>query len=161
MIESTEASTNNPADDARRLAVTCAHIADQLRGENIVVLDMGPLLEITDYFVLVTGNNRRQIRAIGEEIIVRLKKHKVQRTNMDGMDSGVWVLTDFDRVVIHIFNEEAREFYDLDGLWADAARIDWNAEPALAEEPALTEEPEGPAVPGAQEEAEGPRAEGE
>ena len=134
----TETADHTPAKqggaDARRLAATCARIADQLKGENIVVLHMAPMLAITDYFVLVTGNNRRQIRAIGEEIIVRLKQHGIQRTNMDGMDAGVWVLTDFGGVVIHIFNEEAREFYDLDGLWADAERVDWNAEPVLEDE---------------------------
>ena len=125
MTESRDPTPPKGADDSRRLAATCARIADDLKGENIVVLDMASLLEITDYFVLVTGTNRRQIRAIGEEIIVRLKKHGIQRTNMDGMDAGVWVLTDFGGVVIHIFNEEAREFYDLDGLWADAERLDW------------------------------------
>ena len=140
MTEPTDFSPQKGGAGARRLAATCARIADELKGENIVVLDMAPLLEITDFFVLVTGNNRRQIRAIGEEIIVRMKAHGIQRTNMDGMDAGVWVLTDFGGVVIHIFNEEAREFYDLDGLWADAERIDWTATPGLSDADSVSEE---------------------
>jgi ribosome-associated protein len=120
-----------PPRDGRRLAVECARLADQLKGLEIVVLEVGPYIGITDYFVLVTGTNRRQIRAIGEEIVVKMKRHGIQRTNMDGMDSGVWVLTDFGGVVIHIFNEEAREYYDLDGLWADARRVDWKNEPGF------------------------------
>jgi ribosome-associated protein len=120
-----------PPRDARRLAVECARIADRLKGENVVVLEVGPLIAITEYFVLATGSNRRQIRAVGEEILARMKGHGIQRTNVDGMDSGVWVLTDFGGVVVHIFNEEAREYYDLDGLWADAPSLDWKTEPGF------------------------------
>jgi len=120
-----------PPRDGRRLAVECARLADKLKGLEVVILEVGPYIGITDYFVLVTGTNRRQIRAIGEEIVVKMKRHGIQRTNMDGMDSGVWVLTDFGGVVIHIFDEEAREYYDLDGLWADAKRVDWRNEPGF------------------------------
>jgi len=111
--------------------VECARLADKFKGLDIVVLDMAPLIEITDYFVIVTGTNRRQIRAIGEEIITRMKKQGLLRTNMDGMESGVWVLADFGSVVLHILNEDARAFYDLDGFWADADRIDWQEEPGF------------------------------
>jgi len=117
--------------DSRRLAVECARLADTLKGLDIVVLEMGNLIGITEFFVLVTGTNRRQIRAIGEEIIVRLKRLGIHRSHMDGKESGVWVLTDFGGVVVHIFNEEARAYYDLDGLWADAKRVEWKGEPGF------------------------------
>jgi ribosome-associated protein len=120
-----------PPRDARRMAVECARLADQLKGERIVVLDVEPLIEITDYFVLISGNNRRQIRAISEEITLAMKRRGIPRASMDGLDSGVWVLVDFESVVVHVFNEEARSYYDLDGLWADAARVDWSDEPGF------------------------------
>ncbi|MBN2490720.1 MAG: ribosome silencing factor [Planctomycetes bacterium] len=117
--------------DARRTAVECARLADRLKGEHIVVLEVEPLIEITDFFVVITGTNRRQIRAISEEIVLAMKRRGLQRTALDGLDAGVWVLADFGDVVVHVFNEEARAYYDLDGLWADAARVDWNGEPGL------------------------------
>lgn len=120
---------------SKQLAVECARLADKFKGLDIVVLDMAPLIEITDYFVIVTGTNRRQIRAIGEEIVTRMKKLGLHRTNMDGMESGVWVLADFGTVVLHILNEDARAYYDLDGFWADADRVDWEKEPGF-EDPA-------------------------
>ncbi len=117
--------------DPKRLAVECARIADKLRAERIRVLEMGPLIEITDYFVLASGNNRRQIRAITEEIVTQMKARGIHRHNLDGLDTGVWVLTDFSTVVVHVFNEEARDYYDLDGLWADAVEVDWAQEPGF------------------------------
>ncbi len=129
-----------PPTDARRLAVECARLGDAFKGENITVLEMGSLIEITDYFVIMNGNNRRQIRAIGEEIIQQMKGQGIYRTHMDGLDSAVWVLTDFGDVIVHIFNEEARDYYDLDGLWADAPRVDWQQEPGFeagGEKPAV------------------------
>jgi ribosome-associated protein len=90
---------------------------------NLVVLDVAELTSIADVFIICSGRSNRQVNAIAESIIVDLKKHKIKPLSVEGTSQGHWVLLDYGHVVMHVFYEPVREFFDLEGLWADAKRI--------------------------------------
>ena len=105
-------------------ALAVADAANEKKGEDLVILDVAPILAIADVFVLVSGSNVRQVRTIVEEIEKGLKDIDGSRPiSVEGLDDASWVLLDYGDVVVHVFLNETREYYDLDRLWADAARI--------------------------------------
>jgi len=106
-------------------AKRAARIADGLRAHNIVILDVRKLCEITDFLVICTGDNRRQLRAIRSRVASDLKALGLRAAHVEGEDDSGWVLLDFADVVVHVFDEEAREFYDLELLWGDAPKVKW------------------------------------
>jgi ribosome-associated protein len=90
-----------------------------------VVLDVGDLLGITDHFVITSGSNARQVRTIAEEVerLVKAEGGGAPRC-IEGLDDARWVLLDYGDFVVHVFLEEARNFYNLERLWADAPRVE-------------------------------------
>jgi len=109
------------------LALAAARTADDNRGTDIVVLDVRKLTSIFDYFVLVTGTSRRQLHAISEEIDDRLEKELGdERMGVEGYAESRWILLDYGSVVVHLFDEETREYFALEDLWADANRVEWS-----------------------------------
>jgi ribosome-associated protein len=89
-----------------------------------VILDVGDLVGYTDYMVVVSARNPRQVRAIAESVRQDLKQqHAMLPVGVEGTESARWVLVDYDDVVLHVFLEEARNFYDVEGLWADAHKL--------------------------------------
>ena len=91
---------------------------------DIVLLDVGGLTSIADVFIVCSGRSNRQVSAIAEHVQRHLKKHKIRPLSMEGAKEGHWVLLDYGHVIFHIFYKSVREFYDLEGLWADAERIE-------------------------------------
>ena len=91
---------------------------------DLVVLDVRELSSIADVFIICSGRSNRQVMAIAEHIQVDLKKHGITPLSVEGKKEGHWVLLDYGHVVIHVFYEPVRSFYDLEGLWIDAERID-------------------------------------
>ncbi|MBW1695292.1 MAG: ribosome silencing factor [Deltaproteobacteria bacterium] len=89
----------------------------------IVVLDVRALTSISDVFIICHGRSNRQVMAIAEHILEYLKKHKIRPISVEGMKEGHWVLMDYGHVIIHVFYESVRYFYDLEGLWIDAKRV--------------------------------------
>jgi len=90
---------------------------------NLVVLDVAELTSIADVFIICSGRSSRQVNAIADSIVVNLKKHKIKPLSVEGTGEGHWVLLDYGHVIIHVFYEPVREFFDLEGLWVDAKRI--------------------------------------
>lgn len=115
---------------SRANAVVAAAIADQLRGQEILVLDLTGITSIVDFFVIVTGTSHRQLHAIADEVNRKLKRDDGnRRLSIEGYRTeGNWILTDYGDVVLHVFTAEGRSLYNLEQLWADAPRIDWKAE---------------------------------
>ncbi|HHI79454.1 MAG TPA: ribosome silencing factor [Planctomycetes bacterium] len=109
---------NNVED--KEILETAVRIAQDKKGEEIRILDVSQNLGITDFFLLVSADNRRQAQAICAEIDTTMKRSGVPKAKIEGYQEGWWILLDFDTVVIHIFQEEARRFYDLDNLWGDS-----------------------------------------
>ena len=91
---------------------------------NLVVLDVQNLTSIADVFIICSGQSNRQVNAIADAAIGHLKKHKIKPLSVEGTGEGHWVLMDYGDVVIHIFYEPVREFFDLEGLWVDAKRVE-------------------------------------
>ena len=91
---------------------------------NLVALDVHELTSFADIFIICSGRSNRQVNAIAEHIQIDLKKHKIKPLSVEGVGDGHWVLLDYGHVIIHVFYEPMREFYDLEGLWVDARRIE-------------------------------------
>lgn len=108
-----------PASDARTIALLAAEAADAKHAESVVVLDLRGQTLVTDYFVLCTGTSRVQLRAITDGVAEALAPHR-SRPRREGDEAAQWVLLDYGDVVVHVFGPEARAFYRLERLWADA-----------------------------------------
>ena len=89
----------------------------------LVVLDIRDLSSVADAYIICSGRSNRQVSAIADHIQADLKKHKKKPLCVEGLKEGHWVLMDYGHVIIHVFYEPIRQFYDLEGLWADAERI--------------------------------------
>ena len=122
-----------PAPDTSRRAAVAARAADDKQGSEIVVLDVGDIISITERFVLVSAANTRQVRTIVEEVEAALKGYGDDGPRaIEGLDDASWVLMDFGDVIVHVFLAETRAFYDLDRLWGDAPVEEWDT-PAQAQ----------------------------
>ena len=107
--------------DSKKLAQLCRDFADNKKAENIAVLDVRKLSSVTDYFVIATGTSQPHLRAIIGEITDRLRdEHDLRPARTDGMTTGAWAVLDYFGVIVHVMHTEARERYDLEGLWGDA-----------------------------------------
>lgn len=110
--------------DSKKLALLCYELADNKKAENIVILDVRKLSGITDFFVIASGNSEPHLKAITQEITVRLKEdHGLYAEGTDGTMPTNWVALDYFDVIVHLMLTETREFYDLEGLWGDAPRL--------------------------------------
>jgi ribosome-associated protein len=110
--------------DPRELAVLAATAAAEKKATDIVVLDVGETLVITNFFVVATGGTARQVSAIIDEVDVALKAAGARVLGREGEAEGSWVLLDYGDVVVHVFQPEEREFYRLEKLWSDAGRVE-------------------------------------
>ncbi len=124
------------------IVLTAAHAASSKKAERIVILDVSQQLVITDHFVICHGNNDRQVRTIAEEVErVLLERERIKPFRREGQQEGRWVLLDYIDFVVHVFNVDEREYYDLERLWSDAPRtmfedsehVEGADEPAAAE----------------------------
>ena len=97
---------------------------------NLVILDVHNLSSIADILIICSGRSNRQVKAIAEHIRMNLKEQGIRPLNIEGQKEGQWVLMDYAHVIIHIFYEPVRTFYDLEGLWADAKRVRTESLPA-------------------------------
>ncbi len=117
-------TTQSAAERSLQLALAAARTAHENRGEDIVVLDMRSITPVFDYFVIATGNSRRQLHAISEEIDHCLEDELGdQRMGLEGYNESSWILLDYGTVVVHLFDQEKREYYALEQLWDTAARV--------------------------------------
>ncbi len=108
-------------DPEVQLAIRCA---SEKQAFSIVALDLRNIASFTEFFIIASGANQRQVQAIADEISEQLKKQlKIRPVRIEGYGGAEWVLLDYGDFVVHIFNKESREFYDLERLWRDAARV--------------------------------------
>lgn len=113
------------ASDSLALALAAARTAAENRGQNVAVLDTRSVTSEFDYFVIATGTSRRQLRAMSEEIDHTLEDDLGdRRLRIEGFVESRWIVLDYGSVVIHLFDDEARRYYDLENLWAEAQRVD-------------------------------------
>lgn len=105
-------------------AVKIGEILNNKKAEDVSVLKVAGITSITDYYVIATAKNTVHAKSLCDEIEEKLKKDNVSPTNIEGYQSAMWILMDYNNVIVHIFYEETRKFYDLERLWMDAQRID-------------------------------------
>ena len=111
--------------DSKTWALIAARAADSRKGTDIVVQEVRKNLIITDFFVIITGANNRQVDAISEAVEEALRKEAgIKPIGREGLDELTWVLLDYGDFVVHVFQPELREFYRLEALWSDAPLID-------------------------------------
>ncbi len=126
MTESETAAARRPAEpESRAVAVAAARAASDKQASRIVVLDVHEPIVITDYFVICTASSARQTRTVIEEIERVSREMGVKPIRREGEGDAGWWLLDYFDVVVHVFSEEDREYYDLERLWRDAPVVDW------------------------------------
>jgi len=120
---------NLATEDIKRWSKQAALAADEKLGKDTVLLDVGTLVGITDIFVITSGSNYRQVRAIVEEIeeqMLLLDGPKAETVEgREYQEGSIWVLLDYGGFIVHVFDEETRAIYDLERLWNDCPRIEW------------------------------------
>ena len=99
-----------------------ANLALELKGDDVIVLDLRGISSATDHFLLASGRSDTQVKAIADHITDELKKEGVRPAHVEGKQTGRWVLLDYIDFVVHVFHPQAREFYQLENLWGDAPR---------------------------------------
>jgi ribosome-associated protein len=125
LSEDTPLARRKPNKQAKEFAQTAARIAQERRCTDIVVLDLRGLSPATDYFVIATGTSERQMRTVADEVSAAGRERGISRFGRAGYEQGRWILLDFVDVVVHLFDHEYRQFYDLELLWGDAEKIDY------------------------------------
>lgn len=103
-----------------------AECLDNKKGRRITVLEVGELTSISDYFVIASGGSAAQVKAMADEVEEKLREVGFAPVHMEGYQVATWILLDYSDVVVHIFLEETREFYDIERLWTDAKKIELN-----------------------------------
>ena len=110
--------------DGQQLATLCAEIGAESKGEDINILDVRKMSSFTDFFVIMSGRSTRHVQALAESMENELRSKRINTSRAEGLSEGKWVLLDFNDVVVHVFYHEQRGFYDLEGLWHDAPRVE-------------------------------------
>ncbi len=115
-----EAETSDELDE--RILGSLQAASDK-KALNLVVLDLREIATFTDYFVIASGNNERQVQAISDEVFEKLKKSGTAAARVEGYKSAEWILLDYGDFIVHVFSDKARKFYDLERLWRESKRI--------------------------------------
>lgn len=130
-------STNSQAEtrstDARARALAAARVAEESRGKDVRVLDLRGITQLFDYFVVATGASRRQLHAMADEIELVMKKEMHDsRRGMEGYEEGRWIVLDYGDVVVHLFDAESRDYWDIEQLWSGCKTVPLPAESGAA-----------------------------
>lgn len=119
---------------------TALNAANDKKALDPIVLDLREIASFTDYFVITSGTNVRQVQAIADEVVEQLKKQGTRAARMEGYNTGEWVLVDYGDFIVHVFDSKSRQFYDLERLWRDAARVPLPADAAGGNDSSLRNE---------------------
>lgn len=109
-------------------AQAAAKLLDEKKAENINLIKIEEISSLADYFVIATGRGETHVRSLADELEEKLKAQGAAPARVEGYRSNSWILLDYTSVVVHVFTQEARDFYDLDRLWADGIKVDWQDE---------------------------------
>lgn len=112
------------ADELDERILTALQAANDKKALDPIVLDLRQIASFTDYFVITSGANERQVQAISDEVFERLKKSGVAAARVEGYKSAEWILLDYGDFIVHVFADKARKFYDLERLWRESKRVE-------------------------------------
>ncbi len=114
---------HEPANSSKKLALLAAQLASDKKGHDLCLLEVGRVSIVADYFLLVTGTSAVQVHTICDHLTESLKKEGYYALRIEGYREGWWAVLDYGGLVIHVFQPEARIFYDLERLWSEAPRV--------------------------------------
>lgn len=109
--------------DGREKVLLCVRFALEKKAYDLVVMEVGPLTSLADYFLICTGRSDTQVQAITQSVEENLGRLGIRPLSVEGYPHGQWVVIDYGDVVVHVFDEPVREFYDLERLWSRAPRV--------------------------------------
>jgi ribosome-associated protein len=119
-------STYTPQSDALRIAKVAAQAADEKQATDVTVLDVGEILAITDLFVVASAGNKRQVRTICDAITDAVRRETGRSPlSSEGVTEQQWILIDYGSVVVHVFDDETRRFYEIERLYRDVPAVSW------------------------------------
>ncbi|MHC1701341.1 MAG: ribosome silencing factor [Humidesulfovibrio sp.] len=107
-----------------------ARMLDEKQGEQIVLLDVAGICPIAEQLLMVTAKGQRHAQALADALLHLAKERDVASLGLEGYQTGTWILLDFNDVIVHVFQEDLRSFYNIEGLWSEGRRVDWSAAPA-------------------------------
>ncbi|MGC9196466.1 MAG: ribosome silencing factor [Syntrophobacteraceae bacterium] len=132
MVELSAPALSGPKQDdvgtlmsSRDKAILCAREAVSYKALDLIVLDVARFSSLADYFIICSAKSSRQVQGIADNLERGLRTHGIKPLGSEGKSEGHWVLMDYADVIIHIFYEPVREFYDLESLWSEASMLDW------------------------------------
>ena len=105
-------------------ALLCARVATDHKAKDPLVFNVAEIVSFADYFVICSGRSTRHVQAIAEHIETALRQHRIRPLGVEGLTESQWVLLDFDDVIVHVFYQPMRAFYDLEGLWWEAHQVE-------------------------------------
>ncbi|SPF50919.1 conserved hypothetical protein [Syntrophobacter sp. SbD1] len=117
--------------NSKERAVVCAREALGFKALDLVLLDVSRFSSFADYFIICSGKSSRQVQGIADNLEEELRARGLKPIGTEGKREGHWILMDYGDVIIHVFYEPVRYFYDLESLWSEAPKVDWEQEPNL------------------------------
>ena len=118
---------------SRDLAIVAARAADDMKATDTLVLEVGPILAITEYFVITSASNRRLVRAVSDDVEAKVREATGRSPlRVEGAREQQWVLIDYGDIVVHVFSDETRSFYEIERLYRDAPVIEWTDSTSVA-----------------------------
>jgi ribosome-associated protein len=120
-------STLKGEERAKEIALKAAKALDEKKAKDIRIIYVNKQTIIADYFVIAAGTSRTQVNALADEVEYKLGLEGIDPTKVEGRGQGTWVLLDYDSVLVHVFNPQSREYYNLEKLWADGEEIPFEA----------------------------------
>jgi ribosome-associated protein len=117
-----DTSVSTP-ESSRELALSIADILAETPASDSVVLDIRELSSFADFFVICSGENERQLRAISEKLQEELREHGIRPQRTEGTPRSGWIVLDYNDAIVHVFDQELRDFYKMERLWAEAPRL--------------------------------------
>ena len=110
--------------ESREMAKLAVAALEDKKGEDIMVIDISEVSVLADYFIIANGNNHNQVQALIDSVGEKLAKMGYEPKNIEGYQTGNWILMDYNDIIVHIFSEEDRSFYDLERIWRDGKEVD-------------------------------------
>ena len=112
---------------AKEIALKAAKILDSKKARDVKIMRVNEQTIIADYFVIAGGTSRTQVNSLADEVEYKLGLEGINRSKVEGRGQGTWVLLDYDSVLIHVFNPQSREFYNLEKLWAESTPVEFES----------------------------------
>jgi ribosome-associated protein len=119
-----------PGISTEEKGLLLARTLDEKQGEQIILLDVTGVCPIAEQIIMVTAKGQRHAQALADALLHLAKERNIASLGLEGYQTGTWVLLDFNDIIVHVFQEDLRSFYNIEGLWSEGRRVDWSAAPA-------------------------------